>query len=196
MIQTAAQLGLASCHVCNRLASASEHRCVRCGARLHLRKPDALLRTWAFLLAAMVLYLPANMLPVMTLSILGQGSPSTILGGVVLLVQEGMWPLGLLIFIASIFIPVLKFGILMYLLLSVSRGSGRRRLDRTRLYRMTVFIGRWSMVDVFVVGILVALVQMGSLAQIEGGLGAAFFASVVVLTMLAAEFFDPRLIWD
>lgn len=196
MIQTAAQMGLASCHICNRLTPATELRCPRCGAGLHLRRPNAMNRAWAFLLAAMVLYLPANLLPVMTLVALGQGSPSTILGGVVLLVQEGMWPLGLLIFFASIFIPVLKLGILAYILITVGLGSGRRRLDRTRLYRLTIFIGRWSMVDIFVVGILVALVQMGDLARIEGGLGAGFFAVVVVLTMLAAEFFDPRLIWD
>lgn len=196
MIRTAAQLGLSACHICGRLAQVTESSCIRCGAGLHQRRPNALSRSWAFLLAAMVFYLPANLLPVMTVTILGQGSPSTILGGVVLLVQEGMWPLGLLIFFASILIPVLKFAILAWLLISVSMGSGRRRLDRTKLYRLIVFIGRWSMVDIFVVGILVALVQMGGLATIEGGLGAAFFGSVVVLTMLAAEFFDPRLIWD
>lgn len=196
MIKTAAELGLASCHICDRLAPTTEQRCARCGAALHLRKPDALNRAWALLIAATLLYLPANLLPVMTLIALGQGNPSTILGGVVLLVQEGMWPLGLLIFFASILIPVLKFGVLAYLLITVSAGSGRRRLDRTKLYRLIVFIGRWSMVDVFVVGILVALVQMGGLARIEGGLGAAFFGAVVVLTMLAAEYFDPRLIWD
>lgn len=196
MIKTAAKLGLSSCHICDRLAPSTEHHCARCGARLHLRKPDAMKRAWAMLFAAAALYLPANLLPVMTLIALGQSNPSTILGGVVLLIQEGMWPLGLLIFFASIFIPVLKLGILSYLLITVRLGSIHRRLDRTRLYRLTAFIGRWSMVDVFVVGILAALVQMGDLARIEGGLGTAFFAAVVVLSMLAAEFFDPRLIWD
>jgi paraquat-inducible protein A len=163
---------------------------------LHLRKPDALHRSWALLLAAIILYIPANVLPVMRLEMLGTVDNSTILGGVVLLAHEGMWPLALLIFFASVFIPMLKMLILGGLLTSVGRGWVWSHLDRSRLYRLTVFIGRWSMVDIFVVAILAALVQFQMLATITAGMGATFFALVVILTALAAESFDARLIWD
>ncbi|MEO5342562.1 MAG: paraquat-inducible protein A [Gammaproteobacteria bacterium SHHR-1] len=188
--------GLVACAICATLDAQGRAHCQRCGAPLHPRKPDSLARSWAYLLAALVLYLPANLLPVMTVISLGRGEPSTILSGVVLLWHEGMWPLALLIFVASVFVPVLKLIILAYLLLSVQRASLARPRDRTRLFRLTEFVGRWSMVDIFVVGILVALVQLGEVARIEAGMGASFFAAVVVLTMLAAEAFDPRLIWD
>ena len=198
---TAARAGLISCHVCHALSrrpqtSAVKLLCPRCGARIHQRIPNSLAETWSYLIAAIVLYFPANFYPIMSVVWLGQGEPATILEGVVQLIEEGMWPLALIVFVASIFIPLLKMVVLAFLLISVQRRSRWRMVDRTRLYRMTEFVGRWSMVDIFVIGILAALVQFGSLASIEPGIGSLSFAAVVVLTMFAAHRFDPRLIWD
>ena len=181
-----------------RLPHAAAHgvRCARCGAPLHTRKPQSLERTTALLLAAAICYLPANLLPIMTLTSLGKAESDTILSGVIYFVSSGDWPLAIVIFTASIFVPVAKILILGFLLVSVHRGSRWRPVERTRLYRLTEAVGRWSMVDIYVVTILVALVRLGNLATIEAGLGAVFFGAVVVLTMLAAESFDPRLIWD
>lgn len=195
-MKTAAQLGLARCHVCGTLEQVDRGHCPRCLSALHLRKPDSLNRSWALLIAATILYIPANLLPMMTVVSLGQGAPSTIMEGVILLLHEGMWPIALVVFLASIFIPVLKLVVLAGLFISVQRCSAWQPAQRTRLYRMTHFIGRWSMVDVFVVAILAALVQLGDLVQIHGNAGATVFSAVVILTMLAAESFDPRLIWD
>jgi len=191
----------ASCHECGmlcRLPHAAAHgtRCVRCGAPLHARKPQSLERTTALLLAAAICYLPANLLPIMTVTSLGKVESDTIMSGVLFFLQSGDYPLAIVIFTASIFVPVAKIVILSFLLVSVHRGSRWRPVERTRLYRLTEAVGRWSMVDIYVVTILVALVRLGNLATIEAGLGAVFFGAVVVLTMLAAESFDPRLIWD
>jgi paraquat-inducible protein A len=147
-------------------------------------------------LAAVVFYIPANVLPVTHTTSLGVVQSDTIMSGVIYFIHSGSWPIALVIFIASIFVPILKLLILSFLLISVQRRSQWRPVDRTRLYRITEAIGRWSMLDVFVVTILVALVHLGALATIEAGLGALFFAAVVVITMFAAEAFDPRLIWD
>jgi paraquat-inducible protein A len=191
-----------ACHACGQLArtaglDGSGHpACQRCGATLHHRKPDSLARAWALLIAAVILYVPANLLPIMTVTSLGQGHPDTILSGVKTLIAAGMWPVALLVFFASITVPVLKMVGLVYLLVSAQRGSLSRRRDRTVMYRLIEAVGRWSMVDVFMISILVALVSLGGLATIEPGAGAAAFAGVVVLTMLASEAFDPRLIWD
>jgi paraquat-inducible protein A len=144
----------------------------------------------------MLLYVPANLFPIMSVVWLGQGEPATIIEGVQQLIAEGMWPLALIVFVASVFIPLLKMLVLALLLMSVQLGSTWRMRDRTRLYRITEFVGRWSMVDIFVIGILAALVQFGTLATIEPGIGSLSFAAVVVLTMFAAHSFDPRLIWD
>lgn len=175
-----------------------QHRaiCPRCASRLHRRVPRSLSRTWAFLLAAMLLYLPANLLPMMHTVQLGTSRSDTILSGAVYLLLHGMWPLALIVFVASILVPIVKMLILLYLLLSVQLRSRWRPLDRTRLYRFTEFVGRWSMVDVFVVTLLVALVHLGVLAEVQAGPAAVYFAAVVILTMLAANSFDPRLIWD
>jgi len=143
-----------------------------------------------------MLYVPANLFPVMQVTSLGQVRADTILSGAEFLLAHGMWPLALIVFVASILVPIAKILILGYLLLSVQLRSAARPIDRTRLYRFTEFVGRWSMVDVFVVSVLVALVHLGQVAEVEAGLGALFFAAVVVLTMLAARTFDPRLIWD
>jgi paraquat-inducible protein A len=171
-------------------------RCRRCFAPLHARKPNSLARTWALLLAASVLYIPANLYPVLTVIQLGAGAPSTILGGARELLDSGMWPLAALVFFASVAVPMLKLVGLIVLLVSVQRGWGARLRDRTVLYRIVRWIGRWSMIDIFMESILVALVQFGGLVTIDPGIGALYFAGVVVLTMFAAESFDPRLMWD
>lgn len=171
-------------------------QCPRCGAAVHRRKPHSLSRTWALLLAAIILYFPANWFPVMKTTGLGRVQEDTILSGVMYLLKTGMWPLAALVFFASIVVPLTKLCLLMFLLMSVHLRSTWRPRERTRLYRITETVGRWSMVDIYVVTILVALVQVGAVANIEAGIGALFFGIVVVLTMLAARTFDPRLIWD
>jgi paraquat-inducible protein A len=171
-------------------------RCPRCTDVLRRRKPLSLQRTWALVIAALVFYVPANLYPVMSVTSLGQTQSDTIFSGVVFLLDHGMWPLAAIVFIASIFVPLLKLVILVFLLVSVHLRSHWRPRDRTRLYRITEAIGRWSMVDIYVVTILVALVRLGNLASIQAEAGAVFFCAVVVITMLAAMSFDPRLIWD
>jgi len=191
---------LVGCEVCAQVvplpAGVSHPHCPRCHAALHKRKPDPLTRTWALMLAAALLYIPANVLPVMTVTTFGQGAPSTILGGVVELIDAGMWPIAALVFFASITVPVLKLIGLALLLVSVQFGWVARARDRTLLYRIIEQVGRWSMIDVFMISILVVLVDLGEIAQIEPGTGAVAFASVVILTMLASHSFEPRLIWD
>lgn len=170
--------------------------CPRCGAALRARKPASLARSWALLATATLLYIPANVLPVMTVISLGRGGPHTILSGVIELAASGMWPLAALVFAASITVPVLKLIGLAIMLVSVQRGWTRGLRDRTRLYRIVETIGRWSMIDIFMLSILVALVRMGFIASVEPGTGALAFAAVVLLTMFAAASFDPRLMWD
>ena len=170
--------------------------CPRCGFALRHRKRDSLTRTLALAIAAMVLYIPANTYPVLTVIQFGAGQPSTILGGVIELLQAGMWPLAALVFFASVAVPVLKLIGLLVLLITTALGVRARRRDRTVLYRIVDAVGRWSMIDIFMESILVALVQFGSVVTIAPGPGAIAFAAVVVLTMLAARAFDPRLIWD
>ncbi len=200
LYNTAAHKGYLLCHTCHLLSKAATHvhsiHCPRCGTRLHSRKPNSLSRTWALTLTAYILYIPANLLPIMTVTMSGKGEPDTIFSGVKELVLGGMWPLALLIFFASITVPVLKLLILTYLLLSVQFKSSWRPKERTILYRITETVGRWSMIDIFVIAILVALVKLGALATIEAGAGAVAFGGVVVITMFAAMSFDPRLIWD
>jgi len=199
---SAIRSGLTSCHCCQllvRLPAAPQHsraRCPRCGSPVHLRKPDSLARTWALLIAAVIFYVPANLLPITHVTSLGHVQSDTIMSGVIYFIQTGSWPIALVIFVASVFVPLLKLVILVYLLISVQRRSRWRPRDRSKLYRITEAIGRWSMVDIFVVTILVALVHLGALASIEAGPGALYFAAVVVITMFAAMTFDPRLIWD
>jgi paraquat-inducible protein A len=197
---TAIASSCARCHDCGLLShlrpGAHGAQCPRCGASLHLRKPASLQRTWALLLAAAVCYVPANVLPVMRVTSFGQVASDTIMSGVVYFLTHDMWPLAVVVFVASIFVPVLKLAVLSFLVISVQRGSSWRPVERTRLYRITEAIGRWSMVDIFAITILVALVRLGNLASIDAGPGAVFFGAVVVITMLAAESFDPRLIWD
>ena len=190
---------LASCHTCGlllQLPPGRHGRCPRCGDAVHLRKSNSIRNTWALLLAAIAMYLPANVLPIMTVTSLGNTQSDTIMSGVIYFLKHGDWPLALIIFTASVMVPLLKMIALVYLLLSVQRRSPLRKNQRTRLYRVTELVGRWSMVDVFVVALMAALVQVGELATIEPAAGAVAFASVVILTMLAAMAFDPLLIWD
>jgi len=197
---TAASLGLYSCHACGQLSRAvpGAHgvRCPRCGAGLHFRKPNSISRTWALLIAAMILYIPANVLPMMKTSSLFGSQSDTIMSGVVYFWTSGSWYLALIIFFASIMVPMLKMLALVVLLVSARRRSRWQQSQRTRLYRLVEFVGRWSMLDVYVVAVIVALVQLKALATIQPGPGAVAFGGVVVLTMFAAMAFDPRLIWD
>ena len=191
---TAAAHGLAQCHACGRVEAVSTGECPRCHAHLHLRKPESLERTWAFTIAAIILYIPANLLPVLRLDGITGAQQNTIIGGVIQFWQDGDYPVALIIFTASVMIPILK--ILAIITLCIAARSGWRPRAHTRLFRITETIGRWSMVDVFVVAILVAVVQLGSVMSITPGPGAVAFAGVVVVTIFAADSFDPRLIWD
>lgn len=199
---TAAGSGLLSCHSCRLLVRRKPivgHtvvRCPRCGARLHLRKPNSIARTWALVIAALIFYVPANLLPVTITTYLGSTQSDTILSGVIYFIKTGSWGIALIIFVASIVVPIAKLLILSGLLWSVQHRSIWRPRERTRLCRITEVVGRWSMLDVFVVTVLVALVRLGYLTTIEAGSGVVYFAAVVVLTMTAAMSFDPRLIWD
>ncbi|MDH4559762.1 MULTISPECIES: paraquat-inducible protein A [unclassified Pseudomonas] len=185
------------CHQLNRPESDDEHgHCSRCGAVLHPRRPDSIVRTWALLITATILYIPANLLPIMTVNFFGNGSPSTIMGGVLELIHAEMVPIALVVFVASILVPTFKLVGIALLLYSVQRRLPMSPRQRILMYRFIEWIGRWSMLDIFVIAILVALVNFGNLASIEANLGAAAFASVVVITMIAAVTFDPRLIWD
>jgi len=187
-----------NCHTCGLLSEdqAHEQHCPRCETPLHHRKHGSIESTWALLLAATVLIIPANYYPVMTVIRFGQGEPSTILSGVAHLIHSGMWGLAMIVFVASIVVPVLKLFVLSFLLISVQLKSLWRPRDRTVLYRITEVVGAWSMVDIFLVGLLSALVSLDALSTIRPGIGATFFAGVVVVTMFAAHHFDPRLIWD
>lgn len=193
---TAADRGLASCHVCLKLAAAENHRCPRCGATLHVRKSDSLQRCVALLFTASVLYIPANVLPIMHTDQLGKTTDSTIMGGVILLIKLGSIPIAAVIFIASVMVPLGKLIMMYYLCWSVSRGTLGSERQRSVLFRATELIGKWSMIDVFVVAILVALVHLSGLLVFRPGLAAIAFAGVVIVTIIAAESFDPRLMWD
>lgn len=193
---SAASRGLATCHLCLKLAPVALHACPRCGSALHLRKPHSLERVVALLITAVVCYIPANILPIMVTNQLGSAEASTILGGVVLLWHHGSYPIAAVIFVASVFVPLAKMLILAWLVWSVARRQRTGARERTVLFRVTEFIGRWSMVDVFVVAILVALIQLGGILVIKPAAAALAFAVLVIVTILAAESFDSRLMWD
>lgn len=197
---TAAGLGLLACHVCELVsrppAGAAAAYCPRCGARVRSRKPGSVSRTWALVIAAAVLYIPANTEPVMITSSIFGVQRDTILSGVAYLWTSGSWPLAVVVFVASVLVPLLKLLALGYLAVSVQRRSPHHMRERAGLYHLLEFVGRWSMLDVFVVMVLVALVKLQALANIQAGPGAMWFGAVVVLTMFASMSFDPRLIWD
>jgi len=197
---TAMQLGLQSCGSCSLLSRPApgedEGRCPRCDEELAFRKPASFQRTWAYLIAAAICYVPANALPVLTTTTAAGAESDTILQGVALLWSPTGWPLSIIVLVASIMIPSAKILTLAYLLITAQRGSVENNEQRVRLYRTIEFIGRWSMVDVFVDTFTAALIQLQPLMSVEPGPGLLFFAGVVVLTMLAVDSFDPRLIWD
>jgi len=190
--------GAAGCESCGLVSvhPPGEARCPRCDSVLHERKPNSLARTWALMIAAATLYVPANLYPVLTVMQLGAGTPSTILGGVRELISSRLYPLAALVFFASIAVPMLKLVGLTVMLVATQTGRAGWLRDRTRLYHVVRWIGRWSMIDIFMESLLGALVRFGSVITIEPGIGAVAFGAVVILTMLAAETFDPRLMWD
>ena len=192
--------GLISCRTCHLLCGglelSSRLKCPRCGAPLLRRKKFSISRTWALVITAAIFYIPANVFPITNIISFGDQKTDTILSGVIFFIREGMWHLALIIFTASIMVPLVKLAILSFLLISVQRGSTWRPKDRTRLYRITEAIGRWSMVDIFAITVLIALVNLGQIATVKVEDAAIYFAAVVVITMFAAMTFDPRLIWD
>ena len=195
-LTTAANSGLTACHVCYKLAPTDVHHCPRCGSMMHLRKNDSIQRTLALLVTACLLYIPANLYPIMYTDQLGSTEASTIMGGVILLIELGSLPVAIVIFLFSVIVPSGKLMAMFYLVWTVERHSPLDARQRSIMYRVTEFIGKWSMVDVFVVSILVALVHLGGLLVIRPGVAALSFAGVVIVTMIAAESFDSRLIWD
>ena len=201
-LPSAANAGFVRCTGCELLSRARAlplghtARCSRCGTGLNLRKPQSLQRTWALVLTAYVLYVPANLYPVMYVGRLSQSTGDTILSGVQSMFAAGWWVIGSLIFFASITVPLVKLLSLTFLLVSVQLRSHWNPRQRTLLYHIVEYIGRWSMLDMFVVSLTVALIQLGAVANVQPGPGATWFAGVVVITMLAAMSFDPRLIWD
>lgn len=196
----ARQLGLVACHVCALVCRLTDPNrsahCPRCAAKLHRRKPQSVARTWALLLTACVLYVPANWLPIMHTGSLFGAQSDTIMSGTRYLWQSGSYDLAIIVFIASIVVPLAKLIALSLLLISVQIPWTSQPLQRTRLYRALELVGKWSMLDIYVVALLAALVHFQAVASITVGSGALAFGAVVVLTMLAALSFDPRLIWD
>jgi paraquat-inducible protein A len=190
--------GAVGCETCGLVSvpQAEHSRCPRCGAVQHRRRPNSIARTWALMIAAAIMYIPANYYPVLTVVQLGAGAPSTIIGGVEELVSSGMYPLAALVFFASIAVPMLKLVGLGIMLVATQTGRSGWLRDRTRLFHIVRFVGRWSMIDIFMESLLGALVKFGSVVTIEPGVGAVSFCAVVILTMFAAETFDPRLMWD
>jgi paraquat-inducible protein A len=198
----AIEAGLTSCHLCHQIIKLPKGRedgvlhCPRCGEAVHIRKPFSIQYTWALVIASILFYIPANLLPMMEVHTFAGTQADTILSGVLYFLETGSYLIAAVIFIASIIVPITKLIILIYLLVSVQKRSRKNPKQRKRLYVLTEIIGKWSMVDVYVVAIMIALVHFGGLTQIEAGPGATYFLLVVVITMIAAMQFDPKLIWD
>lgn len=192
---------LMSCQICHKVCvwpSRGSHFafCPRCGASMSVRKDDSIRRTWAFLITAMILYIPANLYPIMTVMSLGKGYPDTILSGIMALNEQGLWYLALIVFLASIFVPLVKILGLALLLLSVQFKTGWHPAKRTKLYHFIEKVGRWSMLDVFMVSLMIAAVSLGNVATVYANVGLRFFGLVVIFTMFATLSFDSRLLWD
>ena len=192
----AADLDLASCHVCGKVSPVDQGRCPRCQEPLHLRKPNSITRTWALLFAAAAFYVPAMTLPVMEVTGFGGGEKSTILSGVILFWQMGSYAVAIIIFTASVLVPLMKVTALIWLCLAASGKVQTSAKALSTTYHFTELLGRWSMVDVFVVAILACLVRLGNIMVIVPGPAALAFSCVVILTMFSAMSFDPRLLWD
>lgn len=198
-MKTARTEGLVLCHDCHLVVKMPRQysgACPRCGSSLQQRIHNSLSRTWALVISAWILLLPANLYPIMTVVYFGEGEPDTIISGVIRLAEEGMIPIAILVFVASVAVPVLKLLGIMLLLFTVHFKWKLSKQECAVLYRVIEVIGAWSMLDLFIISILVTLVDLGTVAQISAGPGATSFATVVVLTMFAATSFDPRLIWD
>ncbi len=193
---TAREAGLVGCTVCMRVAPAGTRTCALCGSALSSRDGSSLQRVWAWLIAGLVAYIPANTYPMLITTTLGSESKNTLLGGVIELYHHGSWGVATIVLVASIVIPMTKFLSIAYLAVGIGRPHVASRHSRHILYEVVEFIGRWSMIDVFVVAILSALVQLGSAASVHPGIAAVSFALSVAFTMQAAESFDSRLIWD
>ncbi len=200
---TAVEASLISCHSCGKLFKKKDvpkgyrARCSRCHAVLHQRKQNSIARTWALLITALVLYVPSNICPITTNKVLMGGSEShTIISNVIILCENDMWAIGILLFSASILVPMTKIMTLIFLLLSIELNWHWLPKQRTILYRLVEKIGRWSMVDVFVVSILIVLLKFGIFLDTKPEIGVVAFAGVVIITMFAAISFDPRIIWD
>ena len=191
--------GLAGCHTCGQvveLLNDAHAICPRCGCDVHYRKHDSINRAWALLISAFIMYIPANTEPMMFTTSLGQTSSDTIMSGVMYFLSHGDWPIALVIFSASVLIPLLKMIAIAYILIMIQSGATQHKIENTRLYMIAEVMGKWSMVDVFVVALLAALIQLGALTTIEPGPAGMAFAAMVILTMFAAMAFDPKLIWD
>jgi len=193
---SAAAIGLANCHSCGKLSPYQLGHCPRCHGALNLRTPHSIQKTLAFLITALLFYIPANIFPIMTSEQLGVVEATTIIGGIIVLWEMGSYPIAVVVFVASVLVPIVKFIILFWLCYCTKFGSPMSAKELSVLYRTTEFIGRWSMVDVFVVAVLVALIQLGTLLNVQPGIAAVTFAMMVILTIVAAEMFDPRLLWD
>lgn len=200
LFPTALELGLRSCYTCGLVSEfdcyREEQYCPRCKSRIHYRTPDSVGQCWALILSAYILYIPANLLPIMETGTLLNYRRDTIMSGIIHLWQTGFWGIATIVFIASIMVPLFKLIALSLLLISVQRRTTRWPMQRIRLYRLVELVGRWSMLDIYVVTLMAAVVQVSSLATVRAGNGAVFFGTVVVLTMFASMRFDPRLIWD
>jgi len=193
---SAASQGISCCKVCAQINDAGDEHCQHCGEKIYLRTPQSIQKTVALLIASIVFYVPANLYPIMKTSVLGDNIESTIFSGILLFLESGAYFVASVIFIASIVIPLTKMLAIAWLCLSVISNKPIKHKQLTKLHAITEFIGKWSMVDVFVVAILVALIQIGNLMIITPGLAAISFSVVVILTMLSAQCFDSRLLWD
>ncbi|VVS91661.1 paraquat-inducible protein A [Desulfoluna spongiiphila] len=200
--ETAMAAGLMCCHDCGRLSpgdvtdSEGEAECLRCGASLHYRKPDSISRTWALVAASAILLIPANLLPIMRVDFLGSSQYSTIMDGIIYFMHSGEYGIAVVIFAASVLVPVYKIIGLALALLSVQLGWKTRLRQKTQMFRFIEFIGRWSMLDIFVIALMTVLVNFGGFSSTHAAIGAPFFGGVVACTMLAALTFDARLLWD
>jgi len=198
-IISAMERGIAGCHTCGlavKMQSQGETECPRCGSEVHYRKQHSVSRAWAFLISAFVMYIPANTEPMMRTTAFGSTEGDTIISGVIYFLSHGDWYLAVVIFAASVMLPLLKIIAIGYLLVGIQRGKGIRRHQKTKLYKLAEILGKWSMLDIFVVALMVALIQMGNLTSIHPGPACIAFASVVILTMFAEMALDPKLIWD
>lgn len=193
---TARDAGLVGCRTCARAWPLGTPACGRCGARLQSRDPRSQSRVWAWWVAGIMAYIPANALPMLTTRTLATVSEDTITGGAITLAHHGAYGVAVVVLVASVAIPVAKFALIAYLALSVTRASGLSAARRTQIHEIVDYIGRWSMIDVFVVAILTALVQLSVIVSITPGPAAVSFAASVIFTMLSAQSFDSRLIWD